>query len=78
MKDTAKTGFMTNATNKDAPSVMIKVTGRLLMNLPMIPGQKSKGTKGMRVVSVPASTGQNTSPAAAFAARTMEISEYLL
>ena len=37
------------------------------MNLPMIPGQNSKGKNGARVVSVPANTGINTSPAAIFA-----------
>ena len=30
----------------------------------MIPGQKSNGTKGAKVVSVPAKTGNHTSPAA--------------
>ncbi len=32
-----------------------------------MPGQNSNGTKGARVVSVPANTGTNTSPAAIIA-----------
>ena len=37
------------------------------MNLPIIPGQNNNGKKGASVVSVPASTGINTSPAATMA-----------
>ena len=43
--------------------------GRYTMNLPMIPGQKSNGKNGARVVMVPARTGINISPAAIFVAR---------
>ena len=43
------------------------------MNFPMMPGQNNNGTNGARVVSVPASTGMKTSPAAYFAASTAEI-----
>ena len=43
------------------------------MNLPMIPGQNSKGINGASVVTVPANTGTNTSPAAKRAASSDEI-----
>ena len=43
------------------------------MNFPMMPGQNSKGIKGANVVSVPAKTGTNTSPAAYLAASTLLI-----
>ena len=59
------------ATTNEANKVIINVTGKKNINLPIMPGQKSKGTKGARVVSVPESTGKNTSPAAAFAALTI-------
>jgi len=39
----------------------------------MMPGQNNKGTNGASVVSVPANTGTNTSPAAYLAASTAEI-----
>src|SRR5438045_1116114 len=42
------------------------------MNLPMMPGQKSRGKKGARVVNVPDNTGTNTSPAAMRAAMAEE------
>ena len=49
------------------------MVGRYTMNLPIMPGQKSKGKKGASVVSVPASTGINTSPAAIRAEMVAEI-----
>ena len=68
MKSTANTGFMIKATTKDAASVKMSIVGRYIMNFPMMPGQKSNGKKGARVVTVPAKTGINTSPAAIRAA----------
>ena len=50
---------------------MIKVTGRKCMKLPIMPFQNNKGTKGARVVKVPANTGRKTSPAAILAASIM-------
>ncbi|HNL07745.1 MAG TPA: hypothetical protein PKH93_09235, partial [Chitinophagales bacterium] len=68
MNDAANTGLMTNATINDAKRVMMSVTGRKNMNFPIMPCQKAKGTKGARVVSVPAKTGTKISPAARLAA----------
>ena len=68
MKSTAKTGFMIKATTKEAARVKMSIVGRYIMNFPMIPGQKSNGKKGASVVTVPANTGINTSPAAIRAA----------
>ena len=48
------------------------------MNLPIIPGQNNNGKNGASVVSVPASTGINTSPAAIFAAMTDVIFPFAL
>src|SRR5512133_1000639 len=67
IKSMAKTGFIIYATISDANSVIIKVTGINTMNFPTTPGQKARGTKGARVVSVPESIGTKTSPAAYFA-----------
>ena len=55
---------MINATNNEAAKVNINIVGKYTMNLPMMPGQNSNGKKGASVVSVPANTGTNTSPAA--------------
>ena len=44
------------------------MVGRYTINLPMIPGQNRSGKNGASVVTVPASTGIKTSPAAIFAA----------
>ena len=59
---------MINATKREAPSVIMRVIGRFFMNLPITPGQNNNGKKGANVVSVPANTGRNTSPAANLAA----------
>ena len=64
IKSTAKTGFIIKATTSEAASVKMSMVGKYTINRPMIPGQKSKGKKGASVVSVPANTGMNTSPAA--------------
>ena len=55
---------------------MIRVIGKNFMNLPAMPGQKSNGKNGAIVVSVPANTGANTSPAAALAAVLMSIAGF--
>ena len=57
-----------NATISEAANVKISIVGRYTMNLPMMPGQNSRGKKGANVVTVPANTGMNTSPAAMRAA----------
>ena len=64
IKSTANTGFIINATSKDAASVKMSMVGRYTIKRPIIPGQKSNGKKGARVVMVPASTGIKISPAA--------------
>lgn len=58
---------MIKATTSDAASVKMSMVGRYTMNLPMMPGQNKSGKKGANVVSVPANTGINTSPAATLA-----------
>ena len=58
---------MIKATTKDAANVKINMAGKYTMNFPMIPGQNNNGKKGAKVVTVPANTGTNTSPAAIFA-----------
>ena len=67
IKSTAKTGFMIKATTKEAAKVNINMAGKYTMNLPMIPGQNNNGKNGAKVVTVPANTGMNTSPAAILA-----------
>ena len=67
IKSTAKTGFIINATIKEAVKVKINMAGKYTMNLPIIPGQNNKGKNGASVVTVPANTGINTSPAAILA-----------
>ena len=67
MKSTANTGFMINATIKDAVNVKMSIVGKYIMNLPIMPGQNNNGKNGASVVSVPANTGINTSPAAIIA-----------
>ena len=51
----------------------MSMMGKYTMNRPIIPGQKSNGKKGANVVSVPANTGTNTSPAAILAAVMVDI-----
>lgn len=42
---------------REAPRVIIRVTGRYCIKFPTIPGQNNRGIKGPKVVKVPASTG---------------------
>src|SRR4051794_9790583 len=67
IKSTANTGFIINATINDAVNVKMSMVGKYIMNLPMMPGQNSNGKNGHNVVSVPARTGTNISPAAIIA-----------
>ena len=53
-----------NATTRDAARVKMSMVGKYTINLPIIPGQNNRGKNGASVVSVPASTGTKTSPAA--------------
>ena len=66
----ASVGRMINATNSEELSVMIRVSGRNLMNSPISPGQKASGTNAARVVAVEAMIGVETSPVAKRAAAT--------
>lgn len=64
----AKTGFITNAINKEDPKTIISVKGKYFINSPIIPGQSAKGTKAAKVVAVDAIIGKATSPTPYFAA----------
>ncbi len=68
MKSEQIVGLTTSATNSDALSVMIRVSGRYFMNSPMMPGQNAIGAKAARVVAVAAITGLATSAVPYFAA----------
>src|SRR6056297_1911589 len=45
-------GLITNATNNEASSVIIRVLGKKAINSPIIPGQNNNGKNAQRVVMV--------------------------
>ena len=56
------TGFITSATKRDERRVTIIPIGRKLINFPVRPGQKARGTKTARVVAVDVIIGRAISP----------------
>ncbi len=65
---TTKVGTITNATNNDEESTIIKVIGNKPIKLPIIPGQNISGKNAANVVAVDAIIGQATSPTACLVA----------
>ena len=63
-----RVGTMTIATKSEEVSVMIRVSGRNLMNLPTMPGQKIIGKNAAKVVTVDTIIGMATSPVPILAA----------
>ena len=59
---TAKTGLITNATNKEEARTIINVMGKNFINSPIIPGHKASGMNAATVVAVDDIIGQATSP----------------
>ncbi len=53
------TGMKIRAETKEAHMTTMTIVGRWLMNLPMMPGQNSSGTKAASVVAVAPITGTN-------------------
>ena len=54
--------LITIATNKDPVKVTVNVIGKYFINLPIVPGQRAKGKKAIKVVAVDEITGQAISP----------------
>ncbi len=57
-----KTELKNIATNKEEPKTIDKVMGKIIINCPIIPGQRPKGTKAATVVSVEIIIGNAISP----------------
>ena len=73
IKTEVKVELITNATNNEDESTIIKVIGKNFMNCPIIPGHNAKGTKAAKVVAVDAIIGMATSPTPYFAASLRDI-----
>ena len=66
------TGFITNATNREDKRVTIIPIGKKLMNLPVKPGQKARGTNTANVVAVDVIIGIAISPIPSLVASILE------
>ena len=66
------TGIITRATNSEEVSTTIKVIGRIFINSPTMPFQKTRGKNAASVVAVDAMMGTAISPTAYLAAENKE------